>query len=452
MENWDLSLSIFLRFRPIKIRGGIRMFKLNRRALKLFAVVVGSLSFVGCTAGEVSSSFGNSASGVNAPPVGSSNGIADPNSFYVGVDNVNNDIVHVHQTGAFGANCSIPKTAYRTDVDCTIDIPEGELFQHGLTMVYNMPPGMCRYLGRKTYWFYNYPIGFGPSSIVLTRTFLDGNLSAANCTIDGVASASCSNSEISIDPTTLDTSCIYKQTTGSGKNGCLGTYSLSVITTNNVTGPPASTVTTTTSNIMSWGGSIGNVLGGAGKYGWAVSSSGVPLHLISTAHLGILKEQYKIPAPIDSVATNTTLEIANDYAPADHTHRGFVSTRITTMPYYMDPVDDLDGSILPTTQDTYDFECLDQAYEILNRVKVKVREWDSYQDYVNYVESKGTTVVPDRRTDPEGTGPSCIGIYGPCNDFYDADDFVASITGGYTTVSPTDFNRRSTYFPKIIYK
>lgn len=451
------------------------MSKSLQLTLKTLTLFVAAGYFVGCTGGKVSSSFGSSGTSGNSVsdiPEGSSNGITDPNFFYVGVDSENNAIAHVHKTGAFGTSCSIdPKTAAPLqDISCTVDVPEGELYHHGMKFVYNVPPDMCRFLRRKTYWYYNYPVGVGPKVISINRHFIDGALvNDYTCTVDGVTSAAgtCSPfTEVSIDVNELILTCAYTTTKPdkSVVNGCFGNYSLSVTDRSEDT-EAGTDSTTTTDSESSWGGTIAEVLGGAARSsGWPTSSLGIPLNLEDDAAKGIVSANYSIPAPIDTVASDSNIEIANNFALGGHAHDGFISAATTTLPYFIDPIDDLDGSTIPAStqadfqngnilrpgQSSYEFQCLDQAYEVLHRVRVNVREWDVYQDYVNYVSSKGATEVPDR-SGAEG-GPNCSGVTGNCNDEDDIDDFLVGLGGTYDTTIPAGISKRKNYFPKLLFQ
>lgn len=426
------------------------MTQLSKLTFKLFLTSIGAAYLVSCTGGAVSSSFGGAGGGGSAfeAPPGQSNGIADPSMFYVGVDSDINDIAHVHQQGQFNSFCSIdPKTSLK-DITCLIEVPEAELFMHGLSLKYNVPSGMCRYLRRTPYWFYNHEVGYGVTSIVVNQTFTDGVLTAASCSINGGATslAECnSNLEVNVDPEKAVATCIYDHSTSGGVNGCLGSYSMTVNTTQIVTTPPSNGSTTNVIRGM-WGENVSALIGGAARWGWSLSSSGYPLTLRTPAHLGLLNNTYTVPAPVDSIGTATTIDIANFSTSSLNIHDGFVSGTQSPLPYAIAPIDDLSGSTITPGNDSYLFECRDQADELLHRVKVYVREWDTYQDYIDYVESKGTTEVPDRRGGEEGT--SCIGLAGRCNDYADWDD-IADAFGGYSTNLPGDINRRRSYFPAI---
>lgn len=219
------------------------------------------------------------------------------------------------------------------------------------------------------------------------------------------------------------------------------------------------------------GGDYKSCIGGPGKTDWDAygGDSNFPLGKIALAKNGILSS-YKINSVIsnikvEDVSSSTTIHIANFYNSVSHTHGPNVSGTATTRPYAINPVDDITGSpysfnLAPSVDNTgfdvstsvegndaYTFNCLDAGYEIKHRIKVYVREWDTYTDYLTYISSEGVTAVPDNN----GTAPlvNCEGLPGFCNDYYDYDDFVNYLTGYAPTTSAT---ARANYFPRIKYK
>ena len=63
---------------------------------------------------------------------------------------------------------------------------------------------MCRYLLRKIYWFYNYEVGVGPTTIIanIANTVnASGDITSSvyTCNFDGVLGACSTNSEVTAD-------------------------------------------------------------------------------------------------------------------------------------------------------------------------------------------------------------------------------------------------------------
>lgn len=441
------------------------MTQLSKLTSKIILALLSSAYLMSCTGGNVSSSFGMSSTGSaidNIPP-GMSSGVVDPSFFYVGVDSEVNDIAHVHQEGLFGTPCAIDPTSSLQDIKCIVDAPEAEIYMHGIVFKYNVPPGMCRFLRRETYWFWNHEIGIGPSSIEVNMTVTDGTVTGSACRFNGIGGfgACNTNNEVFVNTTSATPilKCVYDHTDIEfGKNGCFGNYTLTVNTTTVTSGPPPTSSSSTSVSNLNWGGTYGPLIGGAGHLGWDTGSDGRPAHLYTPAHLGVFNQSYKIPAPIDSnggsIMGKTNMEIANFTTPGLNTHDGYTSAAVSTLPYALEPIDDFSGSAIISGNDSYLYECVDQAHEILHRVRVYVREWDTYQDYYDYITSKGVTEIPDRRVGNEGG--TCTGIHGPCNDYADFDD-LADAWVSYTTTVPASASdplaaRRRNYFPQILPK
>ncbi len=425
------------------------MKKRTSMSLTIFFFTLSTLliSLSSCGGSGTNSSFSLPSMG-GAPSVedgvdGNSDGITDPTQFYIGVKSDGNILAHVRAASSFTSKCSIAPTASNTDIACYIDVPEGDLYTNDLTMIYNIPPNMCRYMRRTPYWYYNHEVGVGPTSITMNITQnASGDVTAYTCGINGGAPGSCSGlAEANVNQTTRTATCVYDKRTSSGANCCFGNYTL----TKNVT-TPTSTLSESANN--SWGGNYSSCIGGPGKSNWtAFSTSGLPIPILEKTRAGVVGE-FTVTAPISNISSQSTISVSNYYNPTLHTHVGFVLPRSTNKPYYLDPVDDRSGTAISPANDLYSFDCLDEAFELKHRIRVTVREWDTYPDFLNYLSSSGVIVVPDRGITTEPGG--CIGIEGPCNDHFDADDFLTAVIGtpSYDMSAPAIPNRGN-YFPSL---
>ncbi len=393
--------------------------------------IIGGCGGGGSTAEDVGNGSGGSA-------------VLDTDEFYVGVGNPTEVKSHVRTAGSFGTSCSLPATSTSQDLVCIVDVPEGDIQFNGLKLSYNAPKNMCRYLTRRTYWFYNQEVGTGPTAIEINKTVNAMNLvTSYQCSIDGGAFGVCTGfSEIDIDATDSSVTCKYDLTSVGKKNCCFGEYTFTKRTLNSSTG-----VTTVESDNVDWGGDMKLCSGGPGRTNWEnYSDSGTPIGVIEPAYDG-LKADYTITAPIKSANDVYNISIANFYTPALHTHDGYTDLRVSTLPYFIDPVDDRSGTLLSSANPAYTFECKDESYETTNRISVYVREWDVYTDYLAYIATAGVTEVPDRPGEIEGV--NCDGVGSDCNDRFDLDDFITEILGGpYVTTTPAD---RRENFPEQDY-
>jgi hypothetical protein len=404
---------------------------------------IGLISFftalTSCGGGGGSQSFSSSSGGSDAPA-----GVT-PSEFYVVVGNDDALGSHMRTVGSFSQMCSIPLTTTSvTDLECLVDVPEGNLNFNGIEMKYNVPLGMCSYLRRSTYWFYNRELGFGPTSISIEKDVnTAGAISRWVCSENGGPLIPCANLlEVTIDPEDDKPTCVYDRTAvDNGENCCFGDYTYSFKETNT-----DSNKETSEFSEASWGGDVKNCIGGAGKSDWNWYAQGIPVPVIERTAGGV-NATYKVQAPIQVANGIWNISAANYYTPALHTHDGYIQSRVSNLPYFIDPIDDRSGDLLVAGNSSYTFECLDTNYEIKHRIRVAVREWDLYTDYLAYIASSGATAVPDRPQKDEPT--DCDGIApSPCNDRWDLDDFInEKLLAPYNTSIPAT---RANNFPFII--
>lgn len=412
-------------------------------------------------------------------PDGTSDGLQTDDFFYVGVETTTDAIAHVRSSTGFSNACAVSKDATSNeDITCIIDIPEADLFAKPLELKHNVPKGgMCRYLVRYPYYFYNQEVGVGPKVLASTTT-ITRNASnditgvAHSCTVDSIAYPGCTgipeiNTTLSVGGVSF--ACTYDKSTSGKTNCCSGSFDMSKTI---IDGTTNTTVTT-----GSWGPTdfpLG-CYGGWGRINALKSDTGASVAatsgIIEFAKNG-LKQVHKItpPSQLRNVppGSKASMHVANFYGntalwptitgAADHTHVGYVLNAVpadqTRKPYFIAPVDDLTGDPIPETSDSYEYLCLDEAYEIKHRIRVYVRDWDVYADYLAYVASSGVTQAPDRpATDLEPGNCSGIGNLA-CNDKGDLDDFLNLLVPSvlavptYDTVDPT---LRNKYFPEISY-
>lgn len=401
---------------------------------KFLLIILSSIFLLSCSGGS-SVSGGDSFPSVlpEDPTAG-----FDNDNFYIAVRNTSEVASHFRTLGSFGTRCEITEGSANQDLTCIVDIPEGDLYFHGLEFVYNVPENMCRYLSRQTYWYYNNEVGYGPRNVDISVTLNASNaITSSTCNIDGVISTPCnptlypelnfttSNSDISV-------SCAYDRSLADEPNCCFGDYSL-----RNTRITPTSTEITTSQN--TWGdpsSGMKSCLGGPGRTNWLdYSSSGFPSRLIVSADDG-LSGTYELPAPIQTPNTGFNSTIANYYTPAAvHSHVSFGTATVSQLPYFIEPLTDRSGTSVATGNDSYEFMCMDEAFEVRHRIRVYVREWDAYSDYLAYIASSGVTVVPDR---PLDTDVACDGVIGNCNDNYDLDDYPRILQGIIGVAAPAN--------------
>lgn len=393
-------------------------------------------------------------------------GIATVDTFYVGVNSAINTIAHVHTDQGFSDRCVVSSTTVTSqDKVCYIEMPEADIYYQDLALKYNVPSSMCRYLKITPYWFYNEEIGNGPSTINVktyktvvtssgdTTTTYDTN---HDCTVDGVLDTNCDDQpEIETDVSDEDGSvsirCVYDKSDSAHKhNCCFGEYTYTETVETNLNG--VSSTNTTNAAVTAWGGIAADCIGGAGKTDWTTfDADGFPIPVVEYVNAG-LTSTYTVKSPYDTTSISgiaRNIHYANYFSTSgtSHLHSGYVASATTaTTPYFIDPIDDRNGTTVIGSSPAYSFECLDAGFESKHRIRVFVRDWDSYTDYSDYLTTEGVSGTPD-----QGTATGCTNDSGPCNDVYDLDDFlnINLNLASYNTVSPTV---RAQNFPFLIYR
>ena len=169
--------------------------------------------------------------------------------------------------------------------------------------------------------------------------------------------------------------------------------------------------------------------------------------------------------------------------PISHFHRGFYSSDHSNKPYAFDPIDDRSGSSVEGLNDSFKFECLDEAFEVKHRITVAIREWNAFDHWETYGTQRGfmssqqpnapsgtVTITPDSTGEeavpgsaPRPVGNACgYGNFGSpglpfnlitrCNDIQDWDDFLedpnyANTTDANNDGTPEHVRSRGSWFP-----
>ena len=434
------------------------------KTIKIFFLLIFGLSLFSCGS-EVSSfdaaSTATGGGGTNSPV---DNPTPDPTPpanynlthFFVALDTSTTYPHYMSRLNSYGSQCSIAPTSTGNDISCVVEVPELSLYFGGLNFAVNVPAGMCEYVARKPYWFYNKEIGTGPAAVQLEETTNSTGTVSTRCSVNGSALTSvCSNfSEVIFNreaDNTLTPECVY------GTECCLGTYDLTTTTID------ASGTTTATTEEREWGGNIASCIGGAGKTDWdSTNNEGYPKSILSEMRTGDLFS-YSVTAPVTAIdGASSNISIANYYtvtspavsSPHYHTGFGALSGSTSVFPYYIDPISDRSGDKVERGSPFYEYTCLNDALEIKNRIRVYVREWDDYTKYSSYVATGVVSGTPwDVTPGSQEGSPDCGGLSPDlCNDFRDADNFVFELPGSIYNTTASGSATRGTYFPSNEYK
>lgn len=401
----------------------------GRQICKQIIAIVMTITFViGCGKEPLEDTSSDSSSLPSANP---ELGVVQEDSFYVRLYDEGKFPYYMSKLGDFNTKCAINKGVSAQSLDCVLDMNELDLYFHGMSFQYNVPSGLCSYVEFRTYWYYNFEVGYGPTSIVKNESQdAAGIVTGSSCTIDGVAG--CSGTEAVYG--TEGPRCKYDYTATGGPNCCVGSYSL----TNNTTTPSG---TTSTTSILGWGGNIGNCIGGAGKTSWTkYSKEGYPRSQIYHTPAKGLNERYDVKGPIDSTNVGSNFPNSNYFTASKHTHSGYFESRVSSLPYIVDPIDDRNGTPLYSGNPAYTWSCLDRNDELVNQIRVYVREWNTNKEFVKYGTSKGASGDPDI-AGVEGSTCDYTTGSGYCNDSFDLDDI--SRTTYNSSTKPELFPRES---------
>ena len=267
------------------------------------------------------------------------------------------------------------------DVDCVVDVHELDLMFHGITLQNSVPGDMCDYRSLRPFYYALAPVD--PRGVPRTVRYTaddEGNL--VDCEFEddyGEIYNECrvnfitySAGESEYIPETVDEiACRYdysneNSTYINGKNCCAGAYT--EIATNSKTGE----VTTTTKD---WGGNYGDCLEGPG-----VDAIGGDL------------EGIEYPGPvytsIDGVGALDEYTIEGLEGETDLRGNTFAAN-------YFDEEDHEYGLPGPIYfgQEDYIYDCLDSNYEVIARIRLKVREWNLKSELENGGDPDTTGIV-----------------------------------------------------------
>ncbi|MCK6596914.1 MAG: hypothetical protein L6Q37_01005 [Bdellovibrionaceae bacterium] len=396
------------------------------------------LILTSCSADKKTTTIDNASSSLGNP----AEGVTQEESFYVRIFDEGKYPYYMSIKNDFSSSCEIKNGADPKNIECVADINELDLYYHGVKLQYNVPSEMCDYVQMGTYWYHNYEIGYGPSSVVINVSKdTNGNILSTSCTMDGVAG--CNNTEAFYDSANDKLSCVYDHSDGEGPNCCLGSYTKQIVTT--VTGGSATSSFVKTS----WGGSAKECIGGAGKTNWEhYSKDFFPISYVAYTKGEGKNKVYEVTAPIKTSNVGTNFPVANYFTSGSHTHTGYVSTRSSVYPFFIDPIDDRGGTVFSSYQigsPYYYWKCLDKDHEIKYQIRVSIREWNTYAEFLKYGTSSGASGDPDVVGAEGSCDYSSANSSYSCNDYRDLDDIYTGYGGSYNSTY------KSQYFPSEEY-
>ncbi|MEM7499419.1 MAG: hypothetical protein AAF371_15685 [Pseudomonadota bacterium] len=342
----------------------------------------------------------------------------------------------------------------KTSMDCFVDVNEGDLYIYELQIQYNAPPNLCTHVFVTPAWHWNYSAGIGPTEVNVAVDSTGSAPFVTSCTArdsSGVLGACSAHPELTDVGNTAGPSCIYNNHgPDGGTSCCYGRYDLTVTTE---VEPGDFQVA---ESEVSWGQTSGTAcIGGAGRTSWeTTSTNGFPQTLILAvpenddgSNVGLNDAITLTSNGSSSRSYFSTYASFYETTATPHSHDGYVSATTSSLPYSVNPVDDLDGNLFVTTtlntnttlpqgEPYFTFSCRDEGFEVIHEIRVHVREWNTLADFMLYETSAGLDYDPDvgGLTGVEGTAciPDSIFTGRLCNDFWDFGDILDNIGGAYS--------------------
>lgn len=275
-------------------------------------------------------------------------------------------------TTNFSSECKVPygTTGAAADIFCILEIEELDLYFNDLVIQVHVPSDMCSYLKVKPYSFYRFEAHDGPGTVHYQNN-ADGSITDISNSSNGVPV------------------CNYDYSANGYGNCCTGNYSLVVDTID------SSGNTTTNTTTGEWGGHAGNCVTGPATSTQTIDTTyKTPINSIYYVDGVGFNRTYTIPKAINTYQTN--IWASNFYNPSDHAAS---KPEAMTAPSAAE-IADANERYLPN--DTYSWECLDRAEDLLGRIRIMIREWN--------------TDVLAQGGNPDVTGADPIDATQPLND------------------------------------
>ncbi len=319
---------------------------------------------------------------------------------------------------------------------CILDIMEYDLTINNLKIIYNIPEGMCKYVRIKPPWHYNYKVGKGPSRIYACTPPSGTNddeeeddeeeEESAYCAFTsdtGVNELAVNGADYDCEGTTatdatdelrcsdeISNLCAYNYITDEEDiSCCYGSYRFD-------------------GGLENWQSSedsLKECIGGPGRTSWEhLGSNGLPKTLIEDVPKYGLKGSFDVQNVLDATGTlSHSTPVANYIKSLDEEPEDLRDTNRSSLPIFLKAPE---GFYAPNP--FFDVECVDSSGEVLHKLQLMVREWNTHEEFLEFYEDGGS----------EGPDPDVDGIEGDdcdyeergtfksddqkCNDLLDFDD------------------------------
>jgi hypothetical protein len=257
--------------------------------------------------------------------------------------------IRIRQLNTRNQACSVKQGSPEAEITCVIEMDELDLYALGLKYDIVAPKGMCDFIFYSSYMFENFEIGEGPKNVSWTVDE-NGQITDEVNSVDGAPRCA------------FDYSWQYSSA-AAAPNCCIGSYNRKVnhiIPAKEEGGEPEEKITESTEM---WNGNPAECYHGAayidkdvifGADGWPM------MKFIYIDRKALVKkvEYHGLSAHFWS-----NVPLASFYDPVDHEN---------DMPVAFKGID---------SRPFYNFECLDDAEEIIARIRLIVREWNEEAEF-----------------------------------------------------------------------
>ena len=326
------------------------------------------------------------------------------------------------------------------DIICYMEADELDLYYSGVSFQVNVPSTSCSYIQVDLPWYYTYPVGTGAavSSYVMNETLPVPAPSDVVNSVQGTAFCPFDFSKWSLPvgvPSTMPQPAINP-----GPNCCFGNYQQVVTTiTPNASPSPALPVITESTTNGTWGGQASDCAAGPAFDVGLKDKSGFPAPTIAEIAGTGVNTKFTIPSPLSKQF------VSNVYAANYFTSTNYDSVKAAGVGY-------MPAAIVPALNSSaitawppsstgasvaapanpnpyYTFTCYDEGKEVLARIRVMVRSWDTVSSNWLTTTGLGASVYTANTSCNTAVLPPGTPCPDPFHDFGIWDDIFPFVSG-----------------------
>ena len=306
------------------------------------------------------------------------------------------------------SNCEIeydpdlePSESSTEDLYCVLDVMELDIYTHNLSIKYNIPTGMCDYVSISPSWHFNQKAGYGPETIyecdiqINPITDDEGNVTCEETKEyykDGCPAETSDCTSTRGRENIEDFCAEFDKSEQDLANCCFGNYT--ILDSNN---EPVSN--------EKWPGTLQQCIGGPARTSWDLFDPNYDSPLPYLKYT--LEEGFSNIFTIQSIEQATgglsraSVPVAN-FVQTLNTRAGSIPGRVQDLHEGEGPLAEAVGF---KPRPFFSIECLDPAREVVHALYLMVREWNTAEDFFDYIIEKGST---EDNSDVSGKeGQSC---------------------------------------------